>query len=258
MSKYWRWGILFCCLFECHIFAFCETSAAFRVDPELLKQAKIKAEESMRLAWKNGTERDEQPVMKIEGKDGTIVLAQNTPRRFIPLPDGTLGMSDAKTVVTIIPPSAPRSAENASAAAPAEFRMGIIGADQIQTMTILPQTLSSEQAAAIHNMTETGVLLAQQRFAIEQFRIQSDAELAYLRITRNFTLWGVLVSIPFLLTISWIVKNAAISLHSWQRENQELRLRQQQAERDFKLQELQSAERLIAASDEADKRQGWV
>lgn len=254
MSKYSRWCILLGCLLECHVFAFCETPTSFQVEPELLKQAKIKAEESMRFAWKNGTEGDEQPVIKLVGQDGTIVLAQNAPRRLLPLPDGTLGMSEVKTTITIIPPSASRISKSERAAEyaekPAEFRMEINGTDQFQTMTILPQQLSPGQADTIRHMTTTGVTLAQQRFAIEQFRIQADTELAYLRITRNFALWGMLASIPFLLAVYWIAKNTAALLHGWQKETQEYRLRQQQAEHDFTLRELQSAERLIAASDE--------
>ncbi|GAK49485.1 hypothetical protein U14_00707 [Candidatus Moduliflexus flocculans] len=262
MWNYWRLCIFFYVLLKCHTFAFCETPAVFQGDSELLEQARTLAEAAMQKAWKDGTEGEEQPVIKLVGKDGSIVLAQNTPRRLVPLPDGTLGMSATKTIVTIIPPSASRPVATTDvkkgAENPAEFRMGIIGPDQIQTMTILPQQLSSDQAEVIRNMTDTGLALVQQRFAIEQFRIQADTELAYLRIMRNFALWGVLVSIPFLLTIYWMAKNTAIGVHSWQKDLQEYHLRQQQAEHQFKLQELQSAERVIAASDEAERLQGGV
>ncbi len=258
MPKYLCWLVFFWVMFEGQFdsahFAFCESSATFHVDPELLKQAKTLAETSMRTAWKNGTEGEEQPVLKLVGTDGTVVLAQNAPRRLVPLPDGTLGMSAIKTIVTIIPPSASRASLPTDAQEPAEFRMGIIGTDQIRTMTILPQQLSTEQADVIRNMTETGVALAQQRFAIEQFRIQADTELAWLRITRNFILWGLLVSIPFILTMYWMAKNMAVGLHGWQKENAEQRLKQQRAEYEFKLRELQSAERLIAESYEVEAR----
>ncbi len=257
MSKYLYWLAFLTSMlggqFGVTLFAFCESSVSYQVDPELLNQAKTMAETSMRTAWKNGTEGEEQPIHKLVGTDGAIVLAQNTPRRLVPLPDGTLGMSEVKTTITIIPPSVSRPSAAADVHEPAEFRMGIVGMDQIQTMTILPQQLSSDQADVIRNMSETGVALAQQRFAIEQFRIQADTELAWLRITRNFILWGLLVSIPFILTMYWIAKNMAVGLRGWQKEKMEHRLRQQQAEHEFELQELHSAERLIAASDETEQ-----
>ena len=254
MSRYSRLRIFWSCLFACQIFAFFQNSAAFQADPQLLKHAKALADISMRQAWENGTTGEEQPIIKLVGQDGTIVLAQNAPRRFIPLPDGTFAMSAANTTITIIPPTASRASATTGGARdagkPAEFRMEMNGTDQIQTMMALPSQLSPEQADAIRHAAATGAALAQQRFAIEQFRIQADTEQDYLRITRNFTLYGVIVSIPFLLTIYWIAKHAASGMHSWQKEDQEYRLRQQQAEHEFTLKELQSAERVIAASDE--------
>lgn len=94
----------------------------------------------------------------------------------------------------------------------------INGIDQIETTAILPDTLQVPQLEAVKKIADNGVIVAQQRFVVEQQKIGSAARLSRLRITKSFVLWGLLLFIPLLLTLSWMVRKAVGGWQQWQRE----------------------------------------
>ena len=114
----------------------------------------------------------------------------------------------------------------------------INGIDQVETTAVLPQHLDVDQLGAVKKIADNGALIAQQRFAVEQYRIDSTSKLEWFRISKGFVLWGLLLSIPFLVTLSWIARNALRGWRDWQRD----RLT-------YKLQELESLERQIVMSE---------
>jgi hypothetical protein len=201
----------------------------------LLQSTQQQADESMRNAWQHGIEGEEQPVNTVVGSDGTIALAQNAPKRIITRPDGSLDISDSHTTITILqqptplPPVVPQDTR---------IQTTVDGIDHIETKAILPETLVVDQLEAVKKIADNGTLIAQQRFAVEQYKITSDAGLEYLRIVKSFILWGFLMSIPFIITAYWVFKNLLSGYHTLQKERLE-----------HKLKELESAERQIAMTE---------
>lgn len=110
----------------------------------------------------------------------------------------------------------------------------INGIDQIETKAILPESLVVDQLDAVKKIVDNGTLIAQQRFAVEQYKINSEAGLEYLRIVKSFILWGFILSIPFVWTVYWIGRQA---LQGWHILHQE-RLA-------YKIEELKSSERIV-------------
>lgn len=120
----------------------------------------------------------------------------------------------------------------------------INGIDQIETKAILPEHLGVDQLEAMKKIADNGTMIAQQRLAVEQYRIDSTSKVEWLRLSKGFVLWGLLLSIPFLITISWIARNVLRGWRDWQRD----RLT-------YKLQELESLERQIMMSENHSKSQ---
>lgn len=114
----------------------------------------------------------------------------------------------------------------------------IEGVDDFETRVIFPQQITQEQLDFAKYIIENNASIFRQRLTIEQQRIHSEVELEYLRIFKNLLLWGVFLSIPLSLTVYWIFKNLS----------KEYRALQQQ-KFDYKLKELESAERQIALSE---------
>ncbi len=112
------------------------------------------------------------------------------------------------------------------------------GIDQIETKVVLPSRLEVDQLEAVKKIADNGVIIAQQRLGLEQGDMTSQTALAQLSVWKEFVLWGLMLSIPFLLTMFWIAKQAAVGWHAWQ-----------QNKLDYKLKELASAERQIAMSN---------
>ncbi|MCP4405537.1 MAG: hypothetical protein GY801_50570 [bacterium] len=112
------------------------------------------------------------------------------------------------------------------------------GIDRIETRAILPETLSVEQLEAVKKITDNGALIAQQRLGLEQFQLDTSTQLSRLRVVKGFVLWGLLFSIPTLLTVYWIVRNIALGWRTWQQDTLE-----------YKLKELESVERQLRMTD---------
>lgn len=118
-----------------------------------------------------------------------------------------------------------------------QLKTTINGIDQIETRAILSEDLSVEQLGAIKNIADNGVLIVQQRFGLEQSTIATQTGVTNLSIWKSIVLWGLVLCIPFVLTVYWIGKQIAIGWHVWQHDKLE-----------YKLKELASAERQIAMS----------
>lgn len=209
------------------------------VDPALIQAAQEQAKDSMREAWRQGAENKVQPVNTLVGPDGTVVLTQNAPKQIVTYPDGSLGLSKSQTMITVI--QQPTPLPTVAPAAPQDSRIQTIvnGVDHIETKAILPEHLVVDQLDAIKKIADNGALIAQQRFAVEQYKINSETQLEWLRITKSFVLWGFLFSIPFIVTVYWITRNVAVGWRNWQKEVLE-----------FKQKELESAERITMSDHE--------
>ena len=114
----------------------------------------------------------------------------------------------------------------------------INGIDHIETRAILPENLSVEQLEAVKQITDNGALIAQQRLGLEQYQIGGNSQVSRLQVLKAFVLWGLLLSIPSLLTLSWIVRKIVLGWRSWQQEKLV-----------YKLKELESVERQIAITE---------
>lgn len=215
-----------------------QASSQTYVDPALIQAAQEQAKDSMREAWRQGAEDKVQPVNTLVGPDGTVVLTQNAPKQIVTYPDGSLGLSKSQTMITVIQQPTPLPIPTI---VPQDSRIQTIvnGIDHIETKAILPEHLVVDQLDAIKEIADNGTLIAQQRFAVEQYKINSDAQLEWLRITKSFVLWGFLFSIPFIVTMYWIIRNITLGWRNWQKEVLE-----------FKQKELESAERITMSDHE--------
>lgn len=213
-------------------------SSQVHVDPALIQAAQEQAQDSMREAWRQGSEEKAQPVNTLVGPDGTLILTQNAPKQIVTYPDGSLGLSKSQTMITVIQQPTPMPIPTVI---PQDSRIQttVNGIDHIETKAILPEHLVVDQLDAIKKIADNGALIAQQRFAVEQYKINSESQLEWLRITKSFVLWGFLFSIPFILTIYWITRNIALGWKNWQKEIFE-----------FKQRELESAERITLADQQ--------
>lgn len=213
-----------------------EYRARAEVDEALIQEALHQAGASMQEAWKQGTEGDTQPIQTVVGEDGTMALAQNVPKRSIRRSDGTLDISDSHTTITIIqqPTPVPQTPPQDT-----RIQTTVNGLDNIETRAVLPENLVVDQLETVKKIADNGVLIAQQRFALEQHSMNSQTAVEKLRITRGLVLWGFLLAVPLLLTCYWMVRNAVIGWRKWQKE-----------QLDHKLKELESIERQIALREQ--------
>jgi hypothetical protein len=229
-----------------------EFYASAEVDPVLLQKAQDQADHSMQKAWQQHTEHEEQPVHTVVGADGTMAVVQNAPRRIVTNPDGSLGLSAPHTSITVIQPPTP-----IPTIVPQEqdtkVKTTVNGIDNIETTAVLPEHLAVEQLEAVKKIADNGTLIAQQRFAFEQYKINTETELAWWQITKSFILWGFLLSIPFIVTIYWVAKNVLTGWHVWRKEKLQFSLEQQKREIEYKLRELESAERQIEMSQQQNE-----
>ena len=195
---------------------------------EFIQAAQEQAKDSLRAAWQNGTENKPQPVNVLAAPDGSVAFAQNLPRKIITLPNGSLGLSGG-TQITIVQ-AAPQPTQLPTAA-PQDSRIQTIvnGIDHIETTAILPEHLVVDQLDAIKKIADNGTLIAQQRFAVEQYKINSEAQLEWFRITKGFTLWGFLFSVPFLMTVYYIIANFLRGWREWQKDKLEYRQKEIEA-----------------------------
>ena len=193
------------------------------VSSDVIKAAQEQAESSMRRAWQEGSEEEVQPVNTIVGPDGTIALAQNAPRQIVALPNGEPGLNDRHTTITVIhqptpPPVTPPQKSS--------IQTTVNGIDRIETQAILPEQLAVDQMEALKKIADNGTLIAQQRFGLEQYKINQEMELEYLRLVKSFVLWGFLASIPFMLTSYWIFKNVFSGYRTLQKDQREYKLKE--------------------------------
>lgn len=211
-----------------------QAAVAAEVDPTLIQAAKEQANRVMDEAWTNGTEGHIQPVQKVVGADGTVVLAQHAPKRLVTLPDGRVDLDDSGTTITVIQQPPPLPTPIPPAPQDTRIQTTINGIDQIETKAILPEHLVVDQLDAVKKIADNGTLIAQQRFALAQYQINQEAELEYLRIVKSFVLWGFLLSIPFLLTSYWILKHVFAGYRAIKQDHLA-----------YKLKELESAENIV-------------
>lgn len=172
----------------------------------------------MRQAWQQGTEAQTQPVNALLGANGEVVLSQNAPRVITQLADGSLGLSRQHTTITIIQQPTPLPTVAPPEPQDSRIQTVVNGVDHIETKAILPERLAVEQLEAIKQIADNGTLIAQQRFAVEQYKINSDAQLEWLRIVKSFTLQGFLCSIPFVFAVYWVVSQAVKGWLGWKKE----------------------------------------
>ena len=200
----------------------------------LFQAAQEKAQDTMRRAWQQGTEHKDQPVDTLLGADRSLAIVQNAPRRITTFADGSLGLTPVHTTITVIQQPTPLPT-----LVPQDSRIQttVNGVDNIETKAILPERLGVDQLEAIKKIADNGTLIAQQRFAVEQYRINSEAQLEWLRISKSFVLWGFLFSIPFLLTLHWIGRNILAGWRDWQNARME-----------YKLKEWETSERIVRES----------
>ena len=112
------------------------------------------------------------------------------------------------------------------------------GIDHIQTKAILSGNLAAEQLETVKKIVTNGTSIAEKRLELERIKINSEKNLELLRIAQSFILWGFVASIPFIVTLYWILKNILRAYHMLQKE-----------ELEYKLKELESAERQIALTE---------
>lgn len=172
----------------------------------------------MRQAWQQGAEAKPQPVNTLIGANGEIALTQNAPQQIVRLADGSVGLSKPQTLITIIQPPTPLPTVAPPAPLDSRIQTIVNGIDHIETKAILPEHLVVDQLDAIKKIADNGTLIAQQRFAVEQYRINSEAQLEWLRIVKSFTLQGFLCSIPFVFAVYWVVSQAVKGWLGWQKE----------------------------------------
>lgn len=184
----------------------------------LIQAAQDQAKDSMRQAWQQGAEDKVQPVNTLIGENGEIVFSQNAPRVITQLADGSLGLSRQHTTIMIIQQPTPLPTVAPPAPLDSRIQTTVDGIDHIETKAILPENLAVDQLDAIKKIADNGTLIAQQRFAVEQYRINSDAQLEWLRIVKSFTLQGFLCSIPFAFAMYWVVSQAVKGWLGWQKE----------------------------------------
>ena len=206
----------------------CTPYADATCQTELIQAAQEQAQNSMREAWQNGKENKQQPVSIITAPDGSLAVAQNLPREIVMLPDRTLGLSGG-TQITILQAAPQPTPLPTVAPQDSRIQTTVDGIDHIETKAILPEHLVVDQLDAIKKIADNGTLIAQQRFAVEQYKINSEAELEWLRIAKSFTLWGFLFSVPFLLTFYYIFANLAKGWREWQKDKLEYRQKEIEA-----------------------------
>ena len=206
----------------------CTPYAEATCQAELIQAAQEQARNSMREAWRNGSETKEQPVNMITGADGSMAFAQNVPRQIIMLPNRELGLSGG-TQITVIQAVQPTPLPTVAPPQDSRIQTTVDGIDHIETKAILPEHLVVDQLDAIKKIADNGTLIAQQRFAVEQYKINSDAQLEWFRIAKGFTLWGFLFSVPFLMTMYWIVANFFRGWREWQKDKLEYRQKEIEA-----------------------------
>ncbi|MCP4405536.1 MAG: hypothetical protein GY801_50565 [bacterium] len=200
-----------------------EYYANAEVSSDLIRAAQEHAEDSMRQAWQEGSEEDVQPVDTLAVSDGSIMLTQNAPRQIVTLPDGEPGLSDRHTTITVIqqPTPIPVAPPQKSS-----IQTTVNGIDRIETQAILPEQLAVDQMEALKKIADNGTLIAQQRFGLEQYKLNQEMELEYLRLVKSFVLWGFLASIPFLLASYWIFKNVFSGYRTLQNDRCAYRLKE--------------------------------
>ncbi|MCP4403362.1 MAG: hypothetical protein GY801_39400 [bacterium] len=200
-----------------------EYYANAEVSSDAIEAAREQAEASMRAAWRKGREDERQPLNKVVGPDGSIVLTRNAPRQIVTLPNGEPGLSDRHTTITVIQPPTPPPVtppQNTS------IQTTVNGIDRIETQAILPELLAVDQLEAVKKIADNGTLIAQQRFGLEQYKINQEMELEYLRLVKNFVLWGFLASIPFIVASYWILKNVFSGYRTLQKDQREFKLKE--------------------------------
>jgi hypothetical protein len=190
-----------------------------------IRSAQSQAESSMMRAWQQGSEDEQQPVSTLLGAEGSVLLAQNAPRQIITLPNGEPGLSDRHTTITVIQQPTPIPVMPPQKTS---IQTTVNGIDRIETQAVLPEQLAVDQLEAVKKIADNGTLIAQQRFGLEQYKINQDMELEYLRLIKSFVLWGLLVSIPFLFTTSWILKNVFSGYRSLKNDLHDYRLKEQE------------------------------
>lgn len=94
---------IFCILLFCRA---CTPYSQAACQTELIQAAQQQARDSMREAWRNGTEAKEQPVNRMTGADGSVAFAQNVPRQIVMLPNRELGLSGG-TQITVVQAAQP-------------------------------------------------------------------------------------------------------------------------------------------------------
>lgn len=192
------------------------------------QQAQHIQEMSKDLARQQALSDSPQTLTAVTGD----AIVQRAPRLIGTLPNGQPGLTGGEVNVTLITVQQPTPLPTV---APQDSRIQttVNGLDNIETKAILPEHLGVDQLDAIKKIADNGTLIAQQRFAVEQYRINTETQLEWLRISKSFVLWGFLFSIPFLLTLYWIMRNAVAGWRGWQKDKLE-----------FKQKEWEIAERL--------------
>lgn len=206
-----------------------------------LGSVQLAQQEQQKQARRFGTDGEQQPTYGYAGEDGTMYLAKNEPVNVITKPDGNLGVNKPGMHVTVIQPPA------VVTVLPADTRVQttVDGIDHIEFKAILPESLSQEQLDAVNKIALNGKVIAEQRLgleqhkinteaAVEQYAINTESELEYLRIVKGFTLWGFLMSIPFIFTVYYISKQLLIG---WS-QLVETRLK-------YKLREIEGVDRVL-------------
>ena len=170
------------------------------------------------LAQQQALSDTPQPLTAVTGD----AIVQRAPRLIGTLPNGQPGLTGGQVAVTLIAVQQPTPLPTV---APQDSRIQttVNGLDNIETKAILPEHLGVDQLDAIKKIADNGTLIAQQRFAVEQYRIDTESQLEWLRISKSFVLWGFLFSIPFLMTLYWILRNAAAGWRDWQKDKLEYR-----------------------------------
>lgn len=210
-----------------------QTCPAQQPQPSPEQQEEQRA--AVKAAMQTQMQQADPQTMTVPVSNGFVTVE---PQRITRLYDGSLGLSNANVHTTLITQVLPTPAPIIPKQ---DIRTAfeIQGVDDIEIKGILPETLDANGLDAVKNFVQSGTLVAQQRFAVEQYKINSDAQLEWLRITKSFVLWGFLFSIPFIVTVYYVTRNIAAGWRNWQKEVLE-----------FKQKELESAERITMSDYE--------
>ena len=135
---------------------------------------------------------DRPQTMTVPVSDGVVTVE---PQRIATLPNGDVGLSHATVHTTLITQMLPTPAPIPEKQ-DVRTLFTVQGVDDIEIKGILPEALDENGLTAVQGMVQAGQFVAGQRLSLEQYQIQSEAELKKWGQLKSLLLWSLVLLIP--------------------------------------------------------------